>query len=152
MARVRDNNRIPDLARQLQQINRNKIQLVIDAPSGDKLFTVAWVHEYGFDIKVTPKMRGWFLGQGMPLKKSTTHIHIPERSYFRSGFDANQGSINKKAEELLDLLIQGNATAYEINEEIGKFASKKISENVTSVDLVKTGDLRDAIGFKVVRK
>ncbi|MEV9641763.1 hypothetical protein ABZ756_13765 [Mammaliicoccus sciuri] len=152
MARVRDNNRIPDLARQLQQINRNKIQLGIDAPSGDKLFTVAWVHEYGFDIKVTPKMRGWFLGQGMPLKKSTTHIHIPERAYFRSGFDANQGSINKKAEELLDQLLQGNATAYEINEEIGEFASKKISDNVTNVGLVKTGDLRDSVGFKVVRK
>lgn len=152
MARITDNNRIPELARDLQQMSRNKIKIGIDAPSGDKLYTVAWVHEFGFDIKVTPKMRGWFLGQGMPLKKTTTHIRIPERSYFRSGFDANQGSINTKAEQLLDQLMQGNIKAYQLNKEVGEFAADKISGNVTNVGLVKTGALRDAIGYRVVRK
>lgn len=150
--RIVDNNRIPDLVGQLKQLNRNKIKLGIDAPSGDKLYTVAWVHEFGFDIKVTPKMRGWFLGQGMPLKKTTTHIHIPERSYFRSGYDANASSISAKAEEMFDKLLQGEATAYEMNDQVGEFAAERISDNVRDVGLVKTGALKDAIGFKVVRK
>lgn len=150
--RITDDNRIPQLVQQLKSLSSRKVQLGIDAPSGDILYTVAWVHEFGVNIKVTNKMRGWFLGQGMPLKKSTTHITIPERGYFRSGFDANENAISSKAEELLDQLMEGKITAYQARKDIGEFAADKISDNVTNVGLVKTGELRDSIGFRVVRK
>lgn len=48
---------------------------------------LAGIHEYGCHIRVTPKMRAWFAHQGYPLKKSTTQIVIPERSFLRAGFD-----------------------------------------------------------------
>lgn len=150
--RITDDNRIPELVQQLKSLSNRKVQLGIDAPSGDILYTVAWVHEFGINIKVTDNMRGFFLGQGMPLKKSTTHIQIPERSYFRSGFDSNENAISLKAEELVGQLLDGNISAYQARNDLGEFASEKISDNVTSVGLVKTGDLRDAIGFRVVRK
>lgn len=54
-----------------------------------ELEMIAGVHEFGMNIGVTDKMRGWFRGQGTSLKKTTTHIKIPERSFIRAGFDAN---------------------------------------------------------------
>lgn len=150
--RITDENRIPELINDLKNLSRRKIQLGIDAPSGDILYTIAWVHEFGIDIHVTDKMRGWFVGQGMPISKSRTKITIPERSYFRTGYDANENAINSKAEDLVDRLLQGEMTAYQVNEELGEFASEKISNNVQSVGLVKTGDLKESIGFRVVLK
>lgn len=46
--------------------------------------TIAAVHEFGATIKVTPKMRGFLGAAGLYLKKSTTQITIPERSFLRS--------------------------------------------------------------------
>src|SRR5690625_1811632 len=117
--KITDENRIPELIGQLKSLSMMKIELGIVAPSGDILYTIAHVHEYGVNIKVTDKMRGWFLSQGMPLRKGTTHIKIPERSYFRTGFDANKGAIETRIEEKLNAVLQGNSTAYELREEIG---------------------------------
>lgn len=39
------------------------------------------VHEFGIYIPVTDKMRGWFLAQGHPLRKSTVMIRIPARPF-----------------------------------------------------------------------
>lgn len=150
--RITDNNRIPELVRQLKSLDKYKVQLGIVAPSGDKLYMVAWVHEFGIDIHVTPKMRGWFLGQGMPLSKNQTKITIPERSYFRSGYDANQSGIGLEADKLVDQLLQGEISAYDAREGLGEFAAEKVRGNVSSVGLVKTGALRSAIGYRVVRK
>src|SRR5690625_1789886 len=98
MTVIRDDNNIPDLIKQLESLQSNKIQIGITAPSGDEIYMVAWVHEFGINIPVTDRMRVWFLGQGMPLTKGTTHIRIPERSYFRSGYDANESNIVRRAE------------------------------------------------------
>jgi len=121
-------------------------------PSGDIMYTIGWVHEFGIDIEVTDKMRDWFLAQGMPLQKETTKITIPERSYLRTGFDKNKSAIERRAIELVDGVLQGELTAYEAREALGEFASEKIRSNVEDVKLVKTGALRDAIGFRVVKK
>lgn len=45
---------------------------------------IADVHEFGKVINVTPKMRGYLNSIGIHLKKSTTKIIIPERSFLRS--------------------------------------------------------------------
>lgn len=150
--RIRDKNRIPELIGQLKSLSMMKVIVGVTAPSGDIIYTVAHVHEYGISIRVTDKMRGWFLGQGIPLRASTTHIKIPERSFIRSGFDANKGAIEGEVEKAVDQVLQGDVTAYEAREIVGEFASKKIRDNVTGVGLVKTGKLRDSIGFKVGRK
>lgn len=147
--RITDNNRIPQLIKELQSLDKFKIQLGIVAPSGDKLYMVAWVHEFGIDIPVTEKMRGWFLAQGMPLKKGITKITIPERSYFRTGFDENKSAIQRKCVELINQVLAGKKTARQAREEIGEFAAKKIQSKVEDVKLVDTGALRDAIGFRV---
>jgi len=48
---------------------------------------IAWVHEFGYTIAVTPKMRAYLHHKGLHLKTTTTHIHIPERSFLRAALN-----------------------------------------------------------------
>ena len=55
-------------------------------PSGNSVtvgtnLKYAPVHQYGADIKVTPKMRAYLHSQGIHLRKSTNEIHIPARPF-----------------------------------------------------------------------
>ena len=55
--------------------------------NGMPVHEVAKINEFGATIKVTDKMRGWFLANGFPLKKTTQEIYIPERSFIRATID-----------------------------------------------------------------
>ena len=52
-------------------------------------------------------MRGFLASQGLHLKKTTTHIKIPERSFLRSGHDANADRILKQTERAIGLVLEG---------------------------------------------
>ena len=56
---------------------------------------IAKVHEFGKDIEVTPKMRGYLHSIGIHLRKDTTHIHIPERSFMRTALAENEKKVKK---------------------------------------------------------
>lgn len=67
---------------------------------------LAAIHEYGCTIKVTPAMRAYLHSIGVHLRKSTTQIVIPERSFLRAGYDQNRDDVLKQAEKVLpDVLI-----------------------------------------------
>ena len=67
---------------------------------------LAAIHEYGCKIPVTDKMRAYLHSIGVHLKKTTTVIVIPERSFLRAGFDANRDDVLATAEKVLpDVLI-----------------------------------------------
>lgn len=68
---------------------------------------LAGIHEYGCEIKVTPKMRAFLHHQGLHLKDSTTVIKIPERSFLRTGHDENADRIIKQTERALGQVIAG---------------------------------------------
>jgi len=51
------------------------------------LVNLGWIHEHGWAIRVTPKMREYLASQGMPLKATTTHIKIPARPFVRPVFE-----------------------------------------------------------------
>ena len=72
------------IATKLEGLKGRKVQ--VGVLQGDHAW-LAGIHEYGCDIPVTPKMRAFLHSQGLHLKESTTHIHIPERSFLRSGHD-----------------------------------------------------------------
>jgi len=149
---MKDQNRIPQLVRQLNSFNNLKIRIGIMAPGGDKIYMIARVHEYGIDIPVTDKMRGWFLSQGMPLRKDTDRIRIPERSYLRTGYDKNESAFERKAQELINQVLQGTMSAYDAREKLGNYIVEKIQDNVVEVDLIDTEKLKDSIGFRVVKR
>lgn len=104
--RIRDNNRIPDVIRTLRAMDNKQIKVGLFG--GGDVVMIGAVHEFGVEILVTDKMRAWFAANGYPLKKETTVIKIPERSWLRSGYDENIDKIARKIEQLLPDVIEGN--------------------------------------------
>ena len=147
--RVKDTNNIPKLIKQLELMDKFKTIIGIQAPSGDDLYKIGYVQEYGFDIKVTDGMRNWFLAQGMPLTADTTHIRIPERSYLRTAFDLNQAKIHRKMEDLALKVANGEMTAYQAREALGPYVSEMIKLKIDDVQLIRSGELRESIGHIV---
>lgn len=89
---------------------------------------LASIHEYGLDIEVTPKMRAFLHRQGLHLKKETTHIHIPERSFLRTGYDQNRDAVLKKASGLLAEVAAGTMSADQMAKAVGIELSSAIRD------------------------
>jgi hypothetical protein len=94
---------------------------------------LAGIHEHGCKITVTPKMRAFLHRNGIHLKKDTTQLTIPERSFLRSGFDQNIDDVNRKAQKLLDSVMAGRFSVDKYLEEIGLVLSSKIKTFATKL-------------------
>lgn len=128
---------------------------------------IAAIHEYGCKIKITPKMRVWLHANGLPVKDTTTHITIPERSFLRNGFDATNEEVLKKADKAIKSMIGGKMDSDAFLEMIGITLSSKIKKYARDLDtppnhpftidhkkgktnpLVNTGDMIGAITYEV---
>lgn len=127
---------------------------------------LAGIHEYGCHIKVTLKMRAWFARNGYPLKKTTTEIVIPERSFLRAGFDEHAETVLKEYDELTGDVLNGKISASVLLEGIGlelatkiKTYARNLSEPPNSAmtvqrkgssnPLVDTGTMIDSINYEV---
>lgn len=97
-------NKLPELAKTTQLIGNKKVK--VGVLEGENAW-LAGIHEYGCRIKVTPKMRAFLHSQGLHLKKSTTEIVIPERSFIRTGHDTNADRIIKQTERALGQVLAG---------------------------------------------
>ncbi|RUL56467.1 hypothetical protein [Lysinibacillus antri] len=142
MARIRvgmrDNNRIPEILSELSKVRRKKAKVGYpnDKPYNDEisLAGLAAVHEYGARIQVTDKMRGYLASQGLHLKKETTHIIIPERSFLRTGADLHEKDVQRKADELIDEVIAGNLSVELFFEMLALELRGKIQEHAIDLD------------------
>ncbi|AOH54483.1 hypothetical protein ABE28_008970 [Peribacillus muralis] len=104
--RIKDKNRIPQAIKKVEDLNGSKINAGVLGEGEQQM--IAGVHEYGIQINVTPKMRGFLASKGLHLKKSTTHITIPERSFIRSGWDAHEKEVLDKSDQMIpDLIAKG---------------------------------------------
>ena len=97
--RIRDNNRIPEVIRRMEELNGALVRVGVLEEGEIKM--IATVQEFGISIAVTQKMRNFLASQGLYLKKTTSHIKIPERSYIRAGWDENEKEILDKIEQLV---------------------------------------------------
>lgn len=163
---IKSTNKIPELLKNLKKLGHKEIQVGLFGNDDSELVMIGAVHEYGTEIKVTPKMRAWFAYNGYPLKQSTEKIVIPERSFLRSGFDENIDKIAKKIEDLLPSVLENEVDSKVFMDAIGlEFASliqKKIRDLQTppnsamtvekkgsSNPLIDTGRLVGSIRHKV---
>jgi len=103
----------------LQQLGAKRINVGVFGADDSELVMIAAVHEFGTEIQVTDKMRGWFAANGYPLKKETTVIKIPERSWLRSGYDENIDAIANKVQELLPDVLDNNIDPNTFMDSIG---------------------------------
>jgi len=72
-------------------------------------------------------MRAFFVYKfGIGLKKSTTHIRIPERSFLRNGADVAIDDVLLKCKRIISRAILGDMTAREFYEELGNTMAEEI--------------------------
>jgi len=92
---IEDDKEVIDfIEREMKDLDDTNFKTGIFASEdGSKQVMKAYVHEFGVDIEVTDRMRGWFMYQGMFIAPSTTKITIPERSYLRKTFDEKENDI-----------------------------------------------------------
>lgn len=127
--KIKDTNNIPKLKKNLKKISGKKVEVGI---FGKELALIAGVNEFGTKIKVTKKMRDYLRVKGLFLKKSTTKITIPERSYLRSSFD-NKKNIDqafKFAQKILDTNENINQALNSLGVKMSAIIKKKISSNI----------------------
>lgn len=91
-------NLIPKMQKQMELVKGEAVE--VGVLEGESKW-LAGIHEYGCNIRVTPKMRAYLHRQGLHLSPNTTHIKIPERSFLRSGYDEKRNDVMKKASKML---------------------------------------------------
>jgi len=127
---------------------------------------LAAIHEYGMKIEVTPPMRRYLAATGLYLKKTTTHITIPERAFLRNGYDKSKDEVIAKAEHLIGDVLGGTMSADQLFEIIGFLMKSRIQDYAVDLDsppnhpytlahkgstspLIQSGDMIGGITYKV---
>lgn len=156
-------DKFPDVQKSLETLNGRKV--TVGCLKGEHAW-LAGIHEYGCNIKVTPKMRAFLHHKGYHLKKSTTVIKIPERSFIRTGHDTYVDEVMNKADKLLGQVVNGkmseeqllNFVGLTLTTKIKKYArdlsnppnsSMTVKEKGSSNPLVNTGNMIEGITFEV---
>jgi len=138
------------------------------AGKGDiTLAHLASIQEFGVVIQVTEKMRGFLGATGMHLKKDTTTITIPSRSYMRGTFDEQESELAQMSDELeFEIVTKGKSMRSALNElgvtheiqiqrnmkDKGRFEPNHpytIEKKGSSTPLIDTGRLRQSISHEV---
>jgi len=161
--KVKDENNIPKLLNIIETIRNKKI--LVGIFKGEMLL-IAAVNEYGAKIKVTKKMRAYLHQAGLHLRKNTTNITVPERSFIRKGYDVNlQKFVNYINKQIL-LLFNFKISIEQFYQRIGSFCVSKIKEFLTNLrtppnhpftisvkkssnPLINTGNLRKSIIWRI---
>jgi len=109
----------------LEEIGKKSIHAGIQADEDAELVMIAGVQEFGADIRVTPKMRGFFhYAFGINLKHETTFISIPSRPFIRQTFDKREAELLELGFDLAGLIIDGVLT---VDQALGNWGDKLIS-------------------------
>lgn len=136
------------------------------------------IHEFGATIEVTDKMRSFLHYNGIHLKKDTTHIVIPARSFLRDSLLTPEGKkalrvwdIDEK-EAFIEYLNKDTVSADVLATRIGAKAVERVIEgfntggfgqwapiteytrehrqgSASNPPLDSTGDLKNSITFEV---
>ena len=153
----------PKISATVEALNGKKVK--VGVLTGENQW-LAGIHEYGCSIPVTDKMRVYLHHRGIHLKKSTTVIVIPERSFLRAGFDANAAEIETLGARWAKLATDGTVSADEAMERIGKEVADIIRDYARDLrsppnstwttdwkgstnPLVDTGDMIGGITYEV---
>lgn len=162
--KIKDDNKIPDLIKDITGMTRKGIEAGV-LEDGEQAM-IAHVHEYGANITVTPRMRAYLHHIGIHLRKDTTHIRIPERSFIRSGWDNSKNRIYEKIESLLRNVIDDGVDFDVFFKEVGREVEGELKKQLVEVSspgladvtierkgssnpLVDTGSLLSSISNRV---
>lgn len=156
-------NKLPEVAESLETMNGRKV--IVGALRGENAW-LAGIHEYGCRIPVTDKMRAFMHYRGIHLKKSTTVIVIPERSFIRTGHDENIDKVMKQTDRAISAVVAGTMSVDDMLDLCGEQLATAIKEYArelssppnsslttewkgSSNPLVDTGNMIASIDWKV---
>lgn len=107
-----------------------RVGILEDATNnGKSVAEYAAYNEYGADINVTPKMRGYLAAvKGVHLKKVTNALHIPARPFMRTTF----ASQNAKWRRNIAALLAQKHTAIETLELVSSVAEADVQATIMS--------------------
>lgn len=159
---------MPDFIKRLEELESMYVAVGILSKADGEILMIANVHEFGTDIKVTDKMRGFFLYEfGIPLKPTTKVIRVPERSFIRSAYDNKSDELYFDGAKLLDGVVEGTLSAKEFYTALGQVTVDVIKNYLisevnsppntpltiankgSSNPLVDTGRLVDSIAYEI---
>ena len=156
-------DKIPSLISAANSLDGTKICCGVTGEQG----WLAGIHEYGCHIPVTPKMRAYLHHIGVHLRKSTTVIVIPERSFLRAGFDACKEDVLRQAADGAALVLEGFQSEGDLYALVGELLKDGIADYAKDLKdppksaltlqlhpgatnpLVLTGDMIGAISYEV---
>lgn len=124
-------NEFPEMKRRMELIDGKGVE--VGVIRGEHAW-LAPIHEYGLDILVTDKMRAFLHRNGLHLKSSTTHIHIPERSFLRSGYDKERATVLKHARMMLADVTEGRMSESAFFEAVGTDLVERIKDYAIELD------------------
>ena len=104
--KVQDETKVPEFLEMLEELYNTHLEVGIFGEDDSEMVMIAAVHEFGVEIKVTDKMRGYLHSIGIHLKPNTRTIKIPERSFIRAGYDQEKEKIIRESEKLLEKVLK----------------------------------------------
>lgn len=152
----------PGMKKRLDSINGTSVE--VGVLNGEHAW-LAGIHEYGCDIPVTDKMRGWLGAHGLHLNKKTAHIHIPARPFLAPGYDKHRDEVMEHAKMILADVAAGKTSADACYSAVGMHLASKIKEYAIDLNspgkhpftlaqgggsnpLVQTGDMIGGINWR----
>lgn len=119
------------MADAIKFMSKKVVRVGVVAPQDSGEAVKANANEYGARIKVTQKMRGYLAKVlGVHLKKTTTYIIIPERSFLRSTFDDEVKL--KRMFKSVDAVVDENFNAKTALNILGLMAAKEVRATITA--------------------
>jgi len=167
--KVHDETKVPEFLAMLDELLNTQLEIGIFGEDDSEMVMIASVHEFGVDIKVTNKMRGYLHSIGIHLNPNTKTIKIPERSFMRAGYDKEKENIIRQSEKLLEKVLKLELPVKVFFETLGELIVGMIQKYLTDLSspplhpatiknkgssnpLIDTGHLRESITYKVVKK
>lgn len=111
------------------------------------LAELAAIQEYGTEINVTDKMRGYLSANGLHLSPDTTIITTPSRPFMRQTFDEQESNIAKIVDELNLMIIEGKISKKDALERLGQMHKQDIQKAMST-----KGKFKENHPFTVERK
>lgn len=163
---IEETNRVDEVLHALDKLERGYINVGILGEEKSEIIMIATIQEFGLDIKVTDKMRGYLHSQGLHLKKDTKKISIPERSYIRASFDENKKKVIEVVNDLIIGVMELTITPDDFFKAVGNYCVGLIQAYMTTLQkpanhpltvqkkgssnpLIDSGRLRKAVEFEV---
>ena len=128
------------------------------------------VQQYGANIKVTPKMRGFLRYIGIFLKQSTKKVVIPKRPFVSNAFDKNESKIKSFIKREYGKVLDGKQSFNQFLKRVGVYHEGQMKSSITKFNyrplhpitierkkssrplIGRGGQMRNSIKYKVKKK